>query len=139
MSEFTPPSWNDLRNQNDLEKLIASSSKQPVMLFRYNSAEEHEAAIKKSMEDEWELKEPLPSFILDDNLNHYFSTSVCERLRVVDTAPQVMLIVDGEVIYDECDDTISAKKIMLAMRIINRTFKWMETRQQKKAPGNPKA
>ena len=48
--------------------------------------------------------------------------------RVMNEYPQVLLFADGVTMYDESREMISVKKIKLALKIINRTFKWMETR-----------
>ena len=53
---------------------------------------------------------------------------VTDMAGVINEYPQVLLFADGVTMYDESREMISVKKIKLALKIINRTFKWMETR-----------
>ena len=138
MSEVLTPEWKYLKNLDDLDKLLELSNQSPVILFRYNPDRKKDHNFKKALDSEWGIKEPIPTYLLDDSLVSEVSPEICTKLDVEDISPIVFLVIEGEVIYEECEE-ISAKKIQLAVRIVERTFKWLKTRKQKKAPGKPKA
>ncbi len=137
MSESITPEWRYLKNLDDLEKLIELSNRTPVIVFRYHPDRKKDHKLKKALENEWEIVEPLPAYLLDESLVQELSLNVCERLEVDNISPIILLIIEGEVIYEEFEK-ITARNIKLAIRIVKRTYKWMEMRK-KKAPGKPKA
>lgn len=138
MRETIAPEWRFIKSLDDLDKLIEVSVQSPVIVFRYNSDRKEDYKLKKSLDLEWEITEPIPTYLLDDCLVPDIPPSLCEQLDIEDSSPIILLVIEGEVIYEECDE-ITAKKIQLATKIVKRTFKWMELRKQKKAPGKPKA
>tara|TARA_Y100001972_G_C7663495_1_gene334952 strand:- start:2598 stop:3014 length:417 start_codon:yes stop_codon:yes gene_type:complete len=138
MSEVLTPEWRYLKNFDDLDKLVEFSNQSAVILFRYNQDRKKDHKLKKTLDSEWSIKEQIPAYILDDSLVGDLSGQVCNQLEVDDISPIILLLIEGEVIYEEYDE-ITAKKIQLAVKIVERTFKWMKTRKQKKAPGKPKA
>jgi hypothetical protein len=70
----------------------------------------------------------LDVFMVDDLKNNDVSAEVSELAGVEPEFPQIVLFADGVTMYDEAGDMISVKKIKLAVKIVNRTFRWMETR-----------
>ncbi|MEQ8336801.1 MAG: DUF2847 family protein [Cyclobacteriaceae bacterium] len=138
MSEVLTPDWRYLKNLDDLDKLVEFSNQSAVILFRYNQDRKKDHKLKKALDSEWTIKAHIPVYLLDDSLVGDLSRQVCNQLEVEEISPIILLLIEGEVIYEECEE-ISAKKIQLAVKIVERTFKWMKTRKQKKAPGKPKA
>ncbi len=138
MRETTAPEWRYIKNPEDLDKLIELSRQTPVIVFRYNADRNKDHILKRALDKEWEISEPVPSYLLDDSLAPDVPENVCGRLEVENTSPIILLVIEGEVIYEECEE-ITAKKIHLATKIVKRTFKWLESRKQKKPPGKPKA
>ncbi|MEQ9220436.1 MAG: DUF2847 family protein [Cyclobacteriaceae bacterium] len=138
MSEVLTPDWRYLKNLDDLDKLVEFSNQSAVILFRYNQDRKKDHKLKKALDSEWTIKAHIPIYLLDDSLVGDLSRQVCNQLEVEEISPIILLLIEGEVIYEECEE-ISAKKIQLAVKIVERTFKWMKTRKQKKAPGKPKA
>ncbi|MEQ9307460.1 MAG: DUF2847 family protein [Marinoscillum sp.] len=67
-------------------------------------------------------------FIVDDMKDRDVSLEIAEIAGIQHEFPQIVLFADGVTMYDESQEMISVKKIKLALKIVNRTFKWMETR-----------
>ncbi|CAN0257833.1 unnamed protein product, partial [Chrysoparadoxa australica] len=90
MSELVPPIWKDLDKKADLDKLISISQKKPVLLLRHKSTTDVD--LKVTLENEWEITEPLDVFVVDDDKNPTIGAEICDQFEVDDFTPQVMMI-----------------------------------------------
>jgi bacillithiol system protein YtxJ len=70
----------------------------------------------------------LDIYLVDDVKSKEVSRNITDIAGVDAEFPQVLLFADGVTMYDESHEMINVKKINIALKIINRTFKWMESR-----------
>ncbi len=70
----------------------------------------------------------LDSYLVDIMHDKDVAAEATQVAGVSDEFPQVLLFADGVTMYDESHELINVKKIKIALKIINRTFRWMETR-----------
>ena len=124
-----PLNWKSLSTREEFNRLVEDSRDKPALIFKHRpSSEESHHALKK-LEQEWTISpENLDLYILDVMKDKDVNEAVTETAGVINEYPQVLLFADGVTMYDESREMINVKKIRLALKIINRTFKWMETR-----------
>ncbi|MDH5608719.1 MAG: DUF2847 family protein [Cyclobacteriaceae bacterium] len=121
--------WKELSQHVQFDKILELSKKKPVLVFKHKPTSPESISVKKRFEAEWDIQEEfIELFLLEDTTGKNLIKEVIESAGVDDEFPQVLLFADGVAMYDESHDMISAKKINIALKIINRTFKWMESR-----------
>lgn len=121
--------WNLLKTLEQFENLIESSKKKPLMIFKYRSSSPECAQVKKSLDANWVIPEShLDVYALDVMKYKDVAEEVSEEAGVENEYPQVVIFADGVTMYDESHELINVKKIKIALKIIKRTFDWMETR-----------
>jgi len=121
--------WKNLQTINQLNLIIEESTTKPALIFKHRPSDAESVEIKEMMEREWTIPEDqLVCFIVDVMKDKEVATEVSELAGIANEYPQVLLFADGVTMYDESHEMINVKKIKLALKIINRTFRWMETR-----------
>ncbi len=124
-----PLHWKVLDNLNQFDEVLENSRVKPVLVFKHRPTSPESITIKKRLEDEWNIdSDQLDLYIIDDAKNHDIAEKITDSSGVEHEFPQVLLYADGVTMYDESHDMIHVKKIKIALKIINRTFKWMESR-----------
>jgi len=127
--QMQPPSWKPLTDIRQFDKIIKGSKTKPVLIFKYHPASSESASAKRNLDMNWSIPaEMMDTYIVDVNAYREVSDVVTEVAGVDNNMPQVLLFADGVTMYDESHELISYKKIKIALKIINRTFRWMETR-----------
>lgn len=124
----TSPHWKTLSSKQELDHVIQESRYKPVLILKHDSASTESNRAKNELETNWTITpDQVNVYTLDYNLKS-LSREVAEIAGIDDEVPQIVLFADGVTMYDESKDLISFKKIKLALKIVNRTFKWLETR-----------
>lgn len=121
--------WKPLNSKDQFEELLENSRTKPALVFKHRPSSPESTKVKESLEADWTIAPDLMDlFIVDVMKDKEVSYEVTETAGVMNEFPQVLLFADGVTMYDEAHEMINVKKIKLALKIINRTFKWMETR-----------
>ena len=121
--------WQNLTSLEQLEQIIEESRVKPALIFKHRVSAEESDQAKKRMEEEWSIPEDqLVCYIIDVMEDKEIASEVSDFAGIPNAFPQVLLFADGVAMYDESHEMINVKKIKLALKIINRTFRWMETR-----------
>lgn len=121
--------WKNLQTLDQLSLIIEESRTKPALIFKHRGTSTESIEIKSMIESEWNIpSDQLECYIVDVMENKEVATEVSEVAGVPNAFPQVLLFADGVTMYDESHEMINVKKIKLALKIINRTFRWMETR-----------
>ncbi|MEP1094628.1 MAG: bacillithiol system redox-active protein YtxJ [Cyclobacteriaceae bacterium] len=121
--------WKPLSTKEQFEELLEKSRTKPALVFKHRPSSPESTKVKESLEEEWTIApDHMDLFIVDVMKDKEVSYEVTETAGVMNEFPQVLLFADGVTMYDEAHEMINVKKIKLALKIINRTFKWMETR-----------
>ena len=98
-------------------------------MLKYKPHSGESELIKKNLDQNWTIgQDEIDMYLVDVGRDSQISNVVTEVAGVDNEHPQVLLFADGVTMYDESHELINVKKIKIALKIINRTFKWMETR-----------
>ena len=126
---MSPLNWKDLHSIEQFDELLEKSRTKPALIFKHRITSPESVAVKKQLEDEWNLPEDqIDLYLIDDQKQQDISREITDIAGVDNEYPQVLLFADGVTMYDESHEMINVKKIKIALKIINRTFKWMESR-----------
>jgi bacillithiol system protein YtxJ len=124
-----PLNWKSLSTIKEFDQLIESSRSKPALVFKHRPSSQESSKVKEMLEQDWAFTpDQMDIFIVDVMKDKDVAFEVTENAGVMNEYPQVLLFADGVTMYDESHEMINVKKIKLALKIINRTFKWMETR-----------
>lgn len=124
-----PLNWKSLGTIEEFNRLVERSKEKPALVFKHRPSAPESTQALESLERDWTISpENLDLYIIDVMKDKEVAEAVTEMAGVMNEYPQVLLFADGVTMYDESREMISVKKIKLALKIINRTFKWMETR-----------
>ncbi|MEQ8240060.1 MAG: DUF2847 family protein [Cyclobacteriaceae bacterium] len=128
MNQFSPH-WKSINSLSELDLVVDESRHKPALVLKHKPNSRLSTSIKATLEDTWTISpEMVDVFLVDDLKHNDVSIEVSELAGIDSEIPQVVLFADGVTMYDESGDMISVKKIKLALKIVNRTFRWMETR-----------
>lgn len=123
------PYWNELTDVKQFDEILLKSKTKPALVLKYLPGQAESLSIKNHLDSNWAISpEQLDVYLINSAKNKEVSHEVTEVAGVDDNHPQVLLFADGVTMYDESNELINVKKIGIALKIINRTFKWMETR-----------
>jgi bacillithiol system protein YtxJ len=121
--------WKSLDTVSEFDKAIENSRNKPVLVFKHRPSSSESTKVKEMLENEWSIPpESIDIFLVDVMKDKDVASEITDVAGVSNEFPQVLLFADGVTMYDESHEMINVKKIKLALKIINRTFKWMETR-----------
>lgn len=123
------PQFKSIKNISDLKEIVEQSRLKPVLVYKHRPSSPESIEKKVELENTWNISSDLVDvYIVDDIKDKEVSHEISEMAGIQHEFPQIVLFADGVTMYDETGDMISVKKIKLALKIVNRTFKWMETR-----------
>lgn len=101
--------WTPLEKMDQLEALIAASTNRPQVIFKYSST----CSLSEMMRRKLESAVPADADFHFLDLLRYrsISNAVAERFHVRHESPQVLLIVNGDCVYEEDHLRISMEEI----------------------------
>jgi bacillithiol system protein YtxJ len=101
--------WINLDSEEMLDNAISSSFEQPVIFFKHSTTCSISHMAKMKLENKWDLD--MPVYYLDLKAHRNISNKIAEDLHVYHESPQLILVVNGECIYDESHLDISVDEI----------------------------
>ena len=129
MDRQESPNWKKLDSVVEFDEVLERSRVKPALIFKHRSTSPESISVKKRFESQWAIDEDLLDlYLVQDHNNPDFISTLIDTAGVDNEYPQVLLFADGVTMYDESHQMINVKKIKIALKIINRTFKWMESR-----------
>lgn len=121
--------WIKLKNIDEFNVILENSEHKPALIFKHQPTSPISVSVKNKLELEWNLpEEKLDVYLVDDSTHPTLSQRISDFSSVENIFPQILFVTDGVIMYDESHEMISTKKVGIALKIINRTFKWMESR-----------
>ena len=103
--------WEQLTSEIVLDELLNKKG-QPILLFKHSTRCSISSMALSRFESEWKLSEEKCHLVFLDLINYRgVSNAIAERTGIVHQSPQVLLIVDGKVIYHNSHNGISAATI----------------------------
>lgn len=103
--------WNDLCQTSQLDLLIKASASKPQVIFKHSTRCSTSAVAKKRIERKFETG-GIDFHLLDLIKHRELSNKVADIFHVYHESPQVLLIKNGECIYDESHLGITMDEIM---------------------------
>jgi bacillithiol system protein YtxJ len=94
--------WNELMDAGQLQALIRESHTQPVLIFKHSTSCSISKTALNRLERNWnetEMKD-VKSYFLDLLSHRNISNKIAEQFLVEHQSPQVLLIRNGESVYD---------------------------------------
>jgi len=102
--------WENISDNLHIEELIKASEERPVMIFKHSTRCSISDMVKNRLERET-APEGISFYFLDLIQHRDLSNRISERFSVHHESPQVLLIRNGECIYDESHNAISMAEI----------------------------
>jgi len=102
--------WLDLTNEQQLETIVEQSKTQPVVIFKHSTRCSISSMAKNRIERETP-PENVVFYYLDLIRYRSISNRIAEDFHVPHESPQVLLIKNGECIYEESHNGISMDEI----------------------------
>jgi len=103
--------WNDLNAEDQLETIRKKSSEKPQVIFKH-STRCGISSVAKSRLEKWQPTEDFDFYYLDLIKYRSLSNRVAEEFHVYHESPQVLVIKNGECVYDESHLGISLQDIL---------------------------
>ncbi|MFK7936732.1 MAG: bacillithiol system redox-active protein YtxJ [Saprospiraceae bacterium] len=104
--------WNNLTTAEQLNQIIETSKKTPVLIFKHSTRCSISSMAKYRLESEWKFKEEqVVPFYLDLISYRNLSNQIAEDFSVYHESPQILLIKDGECTYENSHLDITVEEI----------------------------
>ena len=99
--------WNKLISDDQLADIREESVRQPVLIFKHSTTCSISAMALSRMERNWNDQLGVKPYYLDLLANRPISTNVEREFGIEHESPQVLLIRNGECVYDASHMAIS--------------------------------
>ena len=102
--------WNDITNEAQLNAIVEESKQQPVVIFKHSTRCSISSMAKGRLE---RAEEPagVKFYYLDLIAHRDISNKIAENFHVHHESPQVLLLKNGECVYDESHNGIDMREI----------------------------
>jgi bacillithiol system protein YtxJ len=109
--------WLSLTTLAQIDEIISDSLVQPVVIFKHSTTCSISQMAKLRLESTWNLD--IKCYYLDLLVYRPLSSAVAERFSVHHESPQLLLIINGECIYDASHFDINVEEIQEALAYQN--------------------
>ena len=103
--------WLSLTSKEQLDEIIVQSSQKPQLIFKHSTRCSVSFIAKTRLEKQGP-QDSIDSFYLDLIQFRELSNEIAERFHVHHQSPQVLLIKDGECVYEETHNAIYMDEIL---------------------------
>ena len=107
--------WNPLTDLSQLEELVALSKQTPVLIFKHSTQCSVSRMALKQFENGFDVSSKVTPYFLDLIAYRSISNAIAERFQVTHQSPQLLLIKNGESVYDVSHDAIDAEALQLQL------------------------
>ena len=99
--------WNKLISDTQLAEIKEESARQPVLIFKHSTTCSISAMALSRMERNWSDQLGIKPYYLDLLANRPISSRIENEFGIEHESPQVLLIRNGECVYDASHMAIS--------------------------------
>ena len=103
--------WIPLNTEVQLQEIISKSAKRPQVIFKHSTRCSISSVADRRLQKE-SLPQDIDFYHLDLLAHRQLSNKIAETFGVHHESPQVLVIKDGECIYDESHLSISMDEII---------------------------
>ena len=100
--------WSQLTDLGQLNEIIDISATKPVVIFKHSTRCSVSRMSLKMFENEFNLEEKVIPYFLDLLENRSISNEISTRFNVEHQSPQLLLIKNGEAVYNVSHSDIDA-------------------------------
>lgn len=101
--------WNNLTDIQQLNSIEEESAQAPVIIFKHSTRCPVSRMALKNFENEYSIgDEEATPYFLDLLAHRDISNAIAERFSVVHQSPQVIVVKNGQAVYNESHDGIDA-------------------------------
>lgn len=103
--------WNALTELKQLDSIIEESEEKPIVIFKHSTRCSISRMALKNFEREYSDENSASLYFLD-LLNHRdVSNEIAQRFHVIHQSPQLLLIKNGQSVYDVSHSEIDAEAL----------------------------
>lgn len=104
--------WTELTSLSTLEDIPAESQERPVVLLKHSTTCGISRMVLRNFEKEYDLQEDDVKLYFLDLLRHReISNKIASKFNVPHQSPQLIIIKNGNVVYDASHSEISAESV----------------------------
>ena len=103
--------WNELTSEEQLQQIKQKSFDRPQVIFKHSNRCSISSVAKMRLE-KWQPSEDFDFYFLDLIQFRPLSNKIAETFMVHHESPQVLVIKNGECVYDESHLGISLQEIL---------------------------
>lgn len=100
--------WEILTDVNQLGEIIFNSNEKPAVIFKHSTRCSVSRMALKQFENEFDLQDKVTPYFLDLITYREISNEIANRFNVYHESPQILLIKDGQSVYDASHSDIDA-------------------------------
>ena len=101
--------WNQLTEIQQLDTIVEESAETPVIIFKHSTRCPVSRMALKGFENEYSIEEgSAKPYFLDLIAHRDVSNEIASRFKVIHQSPQVIVIKNGQDVYNTSHDDISA-------------------------------
>lgn len=115
-----PINWKQLNHPEHLNEISSLSAEVPCLIFKHSTRCSISTIAKHRLENNWHFSDQdIQAYYLDLLAFRAISNEVAERFSVSHESPQVLLIHEGECIYDASHLDIKVDELHDCLRQLN--------------------
>jgi bacillithiol system protein YtxJ len=103
--------WRQLADLGQLNELVAESADKPVIIFKHSTRCGVSRMVLKQFENEFDLHEKITPYFLDLLEYRNVSNEIASRFGVFHQSPQLIVIKDGNAVFNDSHGSIDASKL----------------------------
>ncbi|MCB0600683.1 MAG: bacillithiol system redox-active protein YtxJ [Saprospiraceae bacterium] len=104
--------WIHLINDNQIDQIVEDSFQVPVFIFKHSRRTSISSIALHRLESEWPfIRQNHKAYYLDVQKNGQISRMVAESFGVHHESPQLLVILNGECVYDASHLDIQAREL----------------------------
>jgi len=103
--------WIPLTNLGQLNEIVTLSNEKPIAIFKHSTRCSVSRFALKQFENEFALEDRVDAYFLDLIEYRDVSNEIANRFEVVHQSPQLLLIKNGQSVYDASHSDIDAGEL----------------------------
>ncbi|GAB1445560.1 MAG: bacillithiol system redox-active protein YtxJ [Cyclobacteriaceae bacterium] len=110
--------WHELTTLDQLDQAIEESKITPALIFKHSRSCSISKATLDRLERNWNLEKGVTPYFLDLLTYRSISNAIAEKFGVQHESPQVLIIDQGESVYDKSHFDINFQDIKSKLQAI---------------------